>query len=515
MNKWFTCLAVVFVTTTALTGQSTFYRWGIGVSPSIYSFYALDSGFFKSNAYEWGVQFSAMRYLNASFDGGLEAGLGVVRHPDWENYRQIDSLRSRQRDNFYTMGLGFRYKFDNGYLLKKDALFSPFLRSGISANYNMLNWHAHVPLGAGLNIRLNKIAANIVLQSSYNLGIDAPSFLQHSLGLNLNFGHHAGMDLSKAAPINDRDYDGLPDESDQCPDAFGPARAKGCPDADNDGIRDTEDKCPDQSGYANLMGCLDSDYDGIIDPDDQCPTVYGETQTGCPPPKPVDADKDGVPDDKDLCPGLKGFFTAQGCPDVDGDGIRDEEDKCPERYGVKEYNGCPKSPLEMKAWEEYYKNGGKAPNAADLIGANNTQNGNLPIGAKTPLADIDERLADDEYCKRVALADLGRAYFEVAAQKPQGSSYAEINKVVNVMKRCANYNITLEGHADADGSAASNDALSKRRAENVQRYMTQQGISVQRIKVQFYGESQPAAPNDNSENKQKNRRVEFEMNRGF
>ena len=66
--------------------------------------------------------------------------------------------------------------------------------------------------------------------------------------------------------MRDRDQDGVPDDSDLCPDARedldGFGDRDGCPDDDNDldGIVDARDKCPDQP----------EDYNGTAD-DDGCP----------------------------------------------------------------------------------------------------------------------------------------------------------------------------------------------------------------------------------------------------
>jgi hypothetical protein len=63
----------------------------------------------------------------------------------------------------------------------------------------------------------------------------------------------------------DRDGDGVPDDTDQCPDTAedkdGVADGDGCPetDADKDGIPDDKDKCPEAA------------EDGSTPPDDGCP----------------------------------------------------------------------------------------------------------------------------------------------------------------------------------------------------------------------------------------------------
>jgi len=70
------------------------------------------------------------------------------------------------------------------------------------------------------------------------------------------------------ANLPDRDFDGVPDDFDQCPDTT----------EDHDGYQD-EDGCPD----------LDDDADGLPDSEDRCPR-YAETSNAY-------EDEDGCPDD--------------------------------------------------------------------------------------------------------------------------------------------------------------------------------------------------------------------------
>ncbi len=59
----------------------------------------------------------------------------------------------------------------------------------------------------------------------------------------------------------DRDGDGVPDDTDKCPDdpedRDGFEDDDGCPDPDNDGdgVLDTQDKCPNVPGPASNGGC--------------------------------------------------------------------------------------------------------------------------------------------------------------------------------------------------------------------------------------------------------------------
>ncbi|MEZ5044171.1 MAG: SUMF1/EgtB/PvdO family nonheme iron enzyme [Saprospiraceae bacterium] len=64
-----------------------------------------------------------------------------------------------------------------------------------------------------------------------------------------------GLTLTALA---DRDQDGVPDATDQCPDEPGKAEDQGCPpctDTDQDGICDAADNCPDVAGPASNQGC--------------------------------------------------------------------------------------------------------------------------------------------------------------------------------------------------------------------------------------------------------------------
>jgi hypothetical protein len=176
----------------------------------------------------------------------------------------------------------------------------------------------------------------------------------------------------EAIANTDRDNDGVPDASDDCPDQPGSPTARGCPDRDRDGIRDSDDACPDQPGLpANrgcpapsaqdrdgdgvvdsadacpdqpgsplAQGCPDTDGDGVADARDACPREPGpRSNNGCPTPN--DQDADGVPDASDACPRDPGTPGTRGCPDSDGDGIADREDACPHAPGLPGLSGCP------------------------------------------------------------------------------------------------------------------------------------------------------------------------------
>jgi OOP family OmpA-OmpF porin len=69
--------------------------------------------------------------------------------------------------------------------------------------------------------------------------------------------------------------------------------------------------------------------------------------------------------------------------------------------------------------------------------------------------------------------------------------------------------LRIEGHTDSDGSAASNQALSEKRAMSVARWLTAAGVSCSRLIPVGFGQTKPVVPNDTADNKAQNRRVAF------
>lgn len=80
------------------------------------------------------------------------------------------------------------------------------------------------------------------------------------------------------------------------------------------------------------------------------------------------------------------------------------------------------------------------------------------------------------------------------------------------LKNYEMFNICVKGHTDSDGGEDYNLKLSQRRANQIKKYLTDvSGVDAMRIVAEGYGEERPLVPNDNLENKHKNRRVEFEL----
>jgi OOP family OmpA-OmpF porin len=101
--------------------------------------------------------------------------------------------------------------------------------------------------------------------------------------------------------------------------------------------------------------------------------------------------------------------------------------------------------------------------------------------------------------------------FESSKAVIRETSKPSLNTFADKLKQKANWNLVLDGHTDNVGDEDANLLLSKNRVEAVKSYLISKGISENRIKVNYFGETKPIADNNTSEGRQKNRRVEFKI----
>jgi type IX secretion system PorP/SprF family membrane protein len=239
-----------------------------------------------------------------------------------------------------------------------------------------------------------------------------------------------------------------------------PPKVEENPDRDGDGILDKDDLCPDVPGLKEYKGCPDTDGDGLFDAIDDCPKTFGPKENnGCPYP---DTDGDGLLDNSDDCPSIAGPVENKGCPykDTDGDGLLDKDDECPMTPGPKENNGCP----------------------------------------------VIEK--EEQEVLNTAFSNLE---FETNLDVIKSGSKPALIELANTLKKKPDWKLKLSGHTDNVGDDDANMILSKKRAESVSRFLTEQGIDKGRLRTEYFGESKPIDDNSTASGRQKNRRVEFKI----
>lgn len=107
---------------------------------------------------------------------------------------------------------------------------------------------------------------------------------------------------------------------------------------------------------------------------------------------------------------------------------------------------------------------------------------------------------------------LNNVFFQTNKTNLKPESNLELDRLIKVMKENPKMVVEVAGHTDDVGSAAYNDVLSYQRAKSVVDYLVYNtGLTTERVKAKFYGESKPIAPNTTAEGRQMNRRVEFSI----
>jgi peptidoglycan-associated lipoprotein len=122
-------------------------------------------------------------------------------------------------------------------------------------------------------------------------------------------------------------------------------------------------------------------------------------------------------------------------------------------------------------------------------------------------ADAAGKLAQGKFVFSMVLSD-DSAHFPVNRSNLSTDETARLTDFVNRLKT-DNKNVYLEiqGYTDATGSSQGNLRLGTDRAEAVRRYLSQQGVALNRMSTISYGEDNPVAPNNTRAGRAQNRRV--------
>lgn len=296
---------------------------------------------------------------------------------------------------------------------------------------------------------------------SGRLGLLQKFFVTASAGSGLTSGYGSPdlrvyLGLAYAPRDEDRDFDGVPDRLDKCPDVPGPAANDGCPypDRDNDGVPDYLDKCPDVPGRKDADGCP------VRKRLKECDEGPG--------------DEDSEPDEKPVKPCIPrkpppppASLPVDPLRDTDHDGIPDIEDKCPTEpetiNGVDDDDGCP----------------------------------DVGQGVTVFLSKQEIRI-------------LQKINFETAKAVIKQESYHILDEVSAQLRAHPEVlKLRIEGHTDSVGAADYNLKLSQARANSVKAYMVAKKVAADRLIAMGYGKTKPIASNNSPFGRAQNRRVQF------
>ena len=99
--------------------------------------------------------------------------------------------------------------------------------------------------------------------------------------------------------------------------------------------------------------------------------------------------------------------------------------------------------------------------------------------------------------------------FDTGSDRIKPESTPTLQEIADMLSQHADLKLTIEGHTDNVGNAASNKTLSEQRAAAVKVYLVSKGIDAARIETAGLGDTKPSAPNTTPEGRQQNRRVEL------
>jgi OmpA-OmpF porin, OOP family len=99
--------------------------------------------------------------------------------------------------------------------------------------------------------------------------------------------------------------------------------------------------------------------------------------------------------------------------------------------------------------------------------------------------------------------------FETGKSAIQNESLPILDQIFELLKSDLTLKISVEGHTDNVGDAASNKKLSTDRAKSVMDALIAKGVDKTRLSFTGWGQEKPVADNRNEEGRAKNRRVEI------
>lgn len=336
-----------------------------------------------------------------------------------------------------------------------------------------------IPFGIGTEIKLaDDLILDLNIGARYSL-TDNLNYYKIDVANDAYLNIGAGIAYSAESCDTDRDQDGLtrceelelgtdPKNSDSDGDGLNdgaevkqyttdPRKA----DTDGDGLKDGEEVM----NYKTNPLKTDTDGDQLTD--------YDEVMKFKTDPLKVDTDGDGLNDGEEIMKHKTDPLKA----DTDGDGLNDGAEVLKHKT----------NPLVVDT------DGGTIGDGVEV------NRGSNPLDPKD---DVPVTMVEKEYSYK-------NVYFGFNVHKVSKKEAKSLDSTYTTLSQLSEPKITLSGHADAIGSEKYNMKLSEKRANIVKEYLVKKGLGEDKITVEFFGESKPAADNKTKKGRDLNRRTEI------
>jgi len=126
----------------------------------------------------------------------------------------------------------------------------------------------------------------------------------------------------------------------------------------------------------------------------------------------------------------------------------------------------------------------------------------------------DQQVNQDFFLQKIEVGTkvvLDNIYFETGKAVLRPESYDALDQVYRFLENNPGIRLEISGHTDNTGSLRINQKLSRDRAKAVVDYLVGRGIPQETLVYEGYADTQPVAPNNTPEGREKNRRVEFKV----
>lgn len=129
--------------------------------------------------------------------------------------------------------------------------------------------------------------------------------------------------------------------------------------------------------------------------------------------------------------------------------------------------------------------------------------------ALSRLNELQSKLIQVSTDARGIILSMSDILFEVNKANLRSDLKTSLAKVAGILSVYQQFDVSIEGNTDNTGSEEYNQKLSQQRADNVMKFLIEQGVDRGRLSSKGLGMRSPIADNATKEGRQKNRRVDL------